>query len=87
MTQAMKTRQTFTATSPDGSETATITTTRAIVWATWGFQRLDQGAAATGEGGWVHLGWSIRSGQIQAESSARSTGPYFHGWKATRVDA
>lgn len=67
--------RTYSATSPDGLEIATITTGRNIQWATWGY---DEVASE-----WSHLGWSIRKSQAQAESSARSTGPYFHAWKAS----
>ena len=82
MTKTSKPKQVFTATAPDAGEAVSISTARDLQWATWGYEELEQGAL---KGAWVHLGWSTRSSQVQAESSAQSTGPYFHRWMATPV--
>lgn len=71
------TKTTYTATHPQSAEVAKISTTRAIRWATWGYDSTRDE--------WTHLGWSVSASQVQAESSARSTGPYFHKWAATPV--
>jgi hypothetical protein len=71
------TKQIFTAQAPDAGEAASISTTRALEWATWGYSDRDRA--------WIHLGWSVQTDKAKAEASARSTGPYFQRWMATPV--
>jgi hypothetical protein len=70
-----KAKQIYTATAPDAGESVSISTVRALEWATWGYDG--------NESAWVHLGWSTCTDRKAAESSARSTGPYFHRWAVT----
>jgi hypothetical protein len=71
------TKTRYAATHPQSGEIVSILTARVLRWATWGYE--------TKTATWTHLGWSVSASQTQAESSARSTGPYFDKWQATLV--
>lgn len=79
------TTHTYTATSPDGTQTVTYTGKRDVVFATWAKDRktIDGKRGATTE--WSHLGWSSATDPQKALNAGKSTNKYFMTYQITEA--